>query len=116
MSALDNSGGAITEFGRLTGSTVTPIFTAPGTTRISSIVAAERSGATPTLTVEVYDVANTTSYYLRYTVAMTAGTAFIYNEPFVLPALWAVRLTSNNASGLIDWQITYDGPAAGKLR
>lgn len=116
MSALDNSGGALTEFGRLTGSSVTTIFTATGSTWIKSIVCAERSGATPTLTLEIYDVANTTSYYLRFAVTMTAGTAFIFNEPFLLPALWAIRLTSNNGSGLIDWMVTYNGPAAGKLR
>jgi hypothetical protein len=116
MSTLDNSGGDLTDFGRLTASTVTTIFTASGSTWIHSITAAERTGATPNLTIEVYDVANTTSYYKRFAVAMTAGTEVVYSEPFLLPALWAIRMTSSDAAGKIDWTVTYSGPAAGKLR
>ncbi len=116
MSALDNAGGAITEFGRLTADTVTTIFTATGATWVRAITVAERTGGTPTLTIEVYDVANTTSYYKRFAVAMTAGTEVVYNEPFLLPALWAIRMTSSDAAGKIDWSVTYGGPSAAALR
>ena len=114
MSALDNSGGAITEDGRLTGNTATPIFTATGATWIRSITATENNGGTPTLSIEKYDGTNT--YFIRRAVAMTAGGQVVYNEPFLLPAGWAIRLTSGDASGRIDWSITYDGPSAAKSR
>ena len=120
MSALYNSGGAITEDGRLTGNTATVIFptgvaaSAVGATWIRAITATENSGGTPTLSIEKYDGTNT--YYIRRAVAMTAGTQVIYNEPFLLPTGWSIRLTSGDAAGRIDWSITYDGPSAGKLR
>ena len=114
MSALDNNGGAITEDGRLTGNTATTIFTATGATWIRSITATERNGGTPTLSIDKYD--GTTAYMIRRAVAMVAGTQVIYNEPFLLPLGGLIRLTSNDASGNVDWSITYDGPSAGKLR
>lgn len=116
MSALDNAGGAITDDGRLTANTATTIFTAKGATWIRSITATERNGGTPTLTIDKYDVANTTAYHIRRAVAMTAGAQVVYNEPFLLPLGWTLRLTSNDASGNVDWSVTYDGPSAGKLR
>lgn len=116
MSTQSQSGG-ITEYGKLTGNTVTTIFTATQNTPIQSIVCCENNGGTPNLTVEVYDVDNTTSYYKRKAVAMTAGSETIFNEPFTLPHSWAIRLTSSDASGRIDWSITYGGtPAAGSQR
>jgi hypothetical protein len=114
MSALDNAGGAITEDGRLTANTATTIFTATGATWIRSITATERNGGTPTLTIDKYD--GTTAYHIRRAVAMTAGGQVVYNEPFLLPVGWLIRLTSNDASGNVDWSITYDCPSAGKLR
>ena len=114
MSALDNSGGAITEDGRLTGNTATVIFTATGAAWIRSITATENNGGTPTLSIEKFDGTNT--YFLRRAVAMTAGTQVVYNEPFLLPLSWSIRLTSGDAAGHVDWSITYDGPSAAKSR
>lgn len=107
--------GGITEDGKLTGNTTTVIFSATNATWIRSITGTENNGSTPLLTIEKYDGSN--SYYLRKAVAMVAGTQVIYNEPFLLPLGWSIRLTSNNAAGLVDWSITYDAPsAAGRLR
>ncbi len=117
MSAWDSgAGGAVTEDGRLTTNSATAIFTATGATWIRSITAAERSGATPTLSIEKYDPVNAVSYYMRFAVSMTAGSLVVYNEPFSLPLGWQIRMTSGNASGLVDWSITYEAPAAAKLR
>lgn len=114
MSAFDDLGGSrITEDGRLTD-TATTIFTAIGATWIHAITATENNGGTPTLSIEKYDGTNT--YYIRRAVAMVAGTQVIYDTGFLLPIGWAIRLTSNDASGHVDWSITYDAPAAGKLR
>lgn len=111
--------GSISEFGKITASTATTIFTAKGKTTIRSLVVTENSGATPNLTVDVYDVANTTSYYPGATNAtnwkaraVSAGQAVTFNEKFDLPALWAIRITSSDAAGKFDWFLTYDNPVA----
>lgn len=111
MSALDNSGGAITEDGRLTGNTATVIFTATGATWIRSITATDNAAGSPTVTVEKYDGVSVSRVMRRVTAV-----PLTLNEPFLLPVGWSIRMTSSNASGLIDWSITYDGPSAGKLR
>lgn len=110
MSALDNSGGAITEDGALTGNTATTIFTATGATWIRSITACDNAVGGPTVTIDKYD--GSTARHIKRAVAVPV----IFNEPFLLPVGWSIRMTSSNASGLIDWSITYDGPSAGKLR
>ena len=111
--------GRITEYGKITGSSATTIFTAQGSTNIKSIVVCENAGSTPNLTIEVYDVANTTSYYPGATngtawkaKAVTAGQAVTVNEAFTLPALWAIRITSSDVAGKFDWFVTYEMSAA----
>ena len=111
--------GKITEYGKITGNSATTIFTAKGATNIRSLVVSENAGATPNLTVEIYDVANTTSYYPGGTTATTwkakavsAGQAVTFNEQFMLPALWAIRITSSDAAGKFDWILTYDSSTA----
>jgi hypothetical protein len=100
---------------KLTGNTVTDVFTAVQATRVLSITCCENTGsATPNLTVEKYD--GTNSYYIRKAVAMTAGTAFIYNEPFELPAGWKIRVTSSDASGKIDAHVSIINPSALSVR
>jgi hypothetical protein len=110
MSALDNAGGAITEDGRLTGNTATTIFTATGATWIRSITASDNAAGSPTVTIDKYDGTN------ARVIKLTAAVPLIFNEPFLLPLGWLIRMTSSNAGGLIDWSITYDGPSAGKQR
>lgn len=110
MSALDNSGGAITEDGTLTGNTATTIFTATGATWIRSITAEANAAGGPTVTVDKYS--GSAAYVMRRTIAVP----LTLNEPFLLPLGWMIRMTSSDAAGKIDWSITYDGPSAGKLR
>jgi hypothetical protein len=115
MSTFDDAaGGQITEDGKLSDSTVTTIFTAVGATWIHAITATENNGGTPTLSIEKYT--GSVSYYIRRAVAMAAGTQVVYDNGFLLPAGWSIRLTSNDAGGDVDWSITYDSPAAAKLR
>ena len=74
MSTTVAASAALTEFAKLTGNTATAIYTAStGATRILSVTACENSGATPSLTLEAYDVSGTTSYYLRRVVALSVG-------------------------------------------
>lgn len=113
MSQTLSSAASLTEYAKLTGNTATAIYTADrGATRINSITACENSGATPSLTLEAYDVSGTTSYYLRRVVALSVGTQVVYSTPFTLPHNWAIRATSNNASGLIDVFVDYEDPSA----
>jgi hypothetical protein len=99
---------------KITSSSVTDVYTATQATRVLSITCCENAGSTPNLTIEKYD--GTTSYYLRKAVAMTAGTAFIYNEPFELPAGWKIRVTSSDASGKIDAHVSIINPSALSVR
>lgn len=113
MSQTLSSAASLTEYAKLTGNTATAIYTADrGATRINSITACENSGATPSLTLEAYDVSGTTSYYLRRVVALSVGTQVVYSTPFTLPHNWSIRATSNNASGLIDVFVDYEDPSA----
>lgn len=115
--------GRITEYGKITGSTVTTIFTAKGSTTLRSLEVTENNGSTPNLTVEIYDVANTTSYYptgisgTTYSAwkakAVSAGQAIVFfTSEKQLPNAWAVRITSSDAAGRFDWMLTYDNPTA----
>lgn len=110
MSALDNNGGAITEDGTLTGNSATTIFTATGATWIRSITACDNTTGGPTVTIDKYDGS------AAYVIQRAKAVPLIFNEPFLLPVGWSIRMTSSDASGHIDWSITYDGPSAGKLR
>jgi len=112
MSFNINGGSVVTARVKLTGSTATTIFTAKARTTVLSVTATETGGATPNLTLEIYDVTNTTSYYLRKAVAMVAGTAVIFDEPFELPVGWAIRATSSASGGAVDVHVSYINPVA----
>lgn len=114
MSALDNAGGTITDDGRITNNSVNVIFTATNATWVRSITVTDRAGGAPTCIIEKYDGTNT--YRLRAAIALPTGLQVVYNEPFLLPLGWTIRITSGNVGGDIDWSITYDGPPAGKSR
>lgn len=105
-----------TAFGKLTGNTATAVFTAESATLIRSITACENTGAaTPTLSVEAYD--GTNSYYKCRGTALGAGLFLDYDVEFTLPQGWSIRLTSSDASGKVDWTVSYDDPSAsGRLR
>lgn len=106
---IDDAIAKETVFGKLTGSSVTTIFTAPSATYIRSITAAENSGGAVNLTIDIYD--GTNAYHRRRAVSVAAGTEVVYNEPFMLPQGWLIRMTSADAAGKFDWTVTYDDPA-----
>jgi hypothetical protein len=112
-------GALLTEFTKLTDGTATEVFPKSGNiagqTLIASIVCTENNAGTPTLTIEAHD--GTNSYYIRKAVAMTAGTAFVFDTPFVLPQAWTLKVTSSDAQGEIDVAVTYVAAvAAARLR
>jgi len=109
------SGGLLSKPVKLTGNSVTEILVATKRTTILSVICAEIGAATPNLTVELYDTTNTTSYYLRFALAMTAKQVVVLNDEFVLPQGWKLRVTSSNASGQVDVLVNYLNPDATSL-
>ncbi len=106
------AGPQISESVAITGNTVTTVFTAKKRTTITAICVCPTTG-TPNLSISRYDA--TTRTYRRKAVAMTAGTAFIYDTPFVLNPGDVLEVTSSSASGDMDVEVTYavpDAPAA----
>lgn len=103
------NGGLISEPKAITANTRTTVFTAERRTLIASVVVAPTSG-TPNLSLSRYD--GTTRTYLRRTVAMTAGTAFIWNEPFTVDPGGVVEVESSAAGGDMDVLTTYVVPVA----
>lgn len=112
MSFNINGGAIVTNRVKLTGNTVTTIFAATQRTTILGIIATENNGGTPNLSLEVYD--GTNSFYLRKAVAMVAGTAVIFNEPFELQAGYSIRATSSDGSGHVDCHVSYINPVAAR--
>jgi hypothetical protein len=90
---------------RLTDGSATIVFTASGVTPISSIICTPTNG-TPNLTIEIYNAAGASAMTLRKAVAMTAGTAFIFNEVLTLNPGETIRVTSSSGSGEIDVLVT----------
>jgi len=103
------AGAQLTEYKTITASTVTTVFTATARTTITGLSVCPTTG-TPNLSVSRYD--GTTRHYLRKLVAMTAGTAFVYETPFVLDAGNVLEVTSSSASGDMDVLVTYAAPVA----
>lgn len=115
MTAPAFQAGIVTEVGRLTGNSATDVFTAEGATYIRDITVCENTGAaTPTCSIARYDGTNT--YIIRGAVALTAGVPYTYDVPFLLPPGWKIRITSGDAAGKVDWCVTYDPPAAARIR
>lgn len=110
MSFNINGGSIVTTRVKMTSNAATPLFLARSRTTILSIIATENNGGTPNLTLDVFD--GTNSYALRHAVAMVAGTAAIFNEPFELPSGWSIRATSSDASGHVDAHVSYINPVA----
>lgn len=78
----------------------------------------EYAGGTANLTVELYDVANTTSYYLGSggftwnAKALTAKQSVFFDDGYAIPNNWQLRVTASVANNV---QITglYVGKQAG---
>jgi hypothetical protein len=58
----------------------------------------EMAGGTPNLTIEVYDAATTTSYYLRNAKAMTAREGIPFEAGIVLNPNEFLRITASVAN------------------
>ena len=103
------AGALMTEPKAITANTRTTVFTAERRTLIASVVVTPTSG-TPNLTLSRYD--GTTRTNLRTAVAMTAGTAFIWDTPFVVDPGGLVEVTSSAAGGDMDVLTTFVNPVA----
>lgn len=110
MTVFQIPGGNATAIAKkITSSTVTDIVDAAnGQVAVFWFEVAENSGSTPNLTVELYDVANTTSYYLVsggvawVAKAVTAKQGIVFSEGYIVPQGWKLRVTSSDASGKFD--------------
>jgi len=114
MSFTLTGGSILTKATKLTTTSATVLYGGSGIKRtvILSVIATEIAGATPTLTLELFD--GTTSYYLRNALAMTAKQTLIFNEPLALQSGWSLRATAGTANQ-IDCFVTYMSPDATAL-
>jgi hypothetical protein len=94
----------LTKATKLTGSSPTTVFTAKSRATLISIICTEIAGATPSLTIEVFD--GTSSFYLRKLAPMTARQTFVFNEPIALNAGQELRVTAS-AANQIDCFVAY---------
>ena len=99
----------------ITTTTVTDVYHAKKSTTILSVVAANYDAGSVNYTLELYDTANTTSYYLYKTSSISAHSREIYSEPFVLKSGWKLRVTAATANKLT-MLVTYCQPDATALR
>ena len=71
------------------------------------LMVSENAGQTPNLTVDLYNVDGTTAYVLGsggaawVAKAVTAKQSILFQD-LLVPKGWALRVTSNNASGYFD--------------
>jgi hypothetical protein len=103
------SGGLLSEPKAITANTISAVYTAERRTLIASIVVTPTAG-TPNLSVSRYD--GTTRVYIRKAVAMTAGTAWTWEIPFVLDPGGVLEVTSSAGSGDMDVLTTFVNPNA----
>lgn len=103
------SGGLMSEWTKIADSSATPVFTANRKTLIVSIVVTPTNG-TPTLSIARNDGA--AIHYRRKGVAMTAGTQYVDDTPFVLDNEDTIEVTSGASGGDMDVCVTYLSPEA----
>lgn len=95
----------------ITNNTVTTVLSLARLATMVSITVTPTSG-TPSLSISIYD--GTTRRYLRKAVAMTAGTAFVYDTPQGLGRKDVVEVTSSSATGDMDVFVNYLSEASGR--
>ena len=95
----------------ITGNSVTTVLSLGRLGTLASITVCPTSG-TPSLSISIYD--GTTRRYLRKAVAMTAGTAFIYDTPQGLNRKDVVEVTSSASGGDMDVFVNYLSDASGR--
>jgi hypothetical protein len=93
---------------KVTASTATVVVDATeGVWLVGKMQVNENSGATPNLTVDLYDVANTTAYYQGaggstwVAKAVTAKQSIEFTD-IEVPIGWQLRVTSSDAAGKFD--------------
>lgn len=116
MSIFQHQGGpAVPILKKVSSNAVTVVVdttgaTTGGNTYIDRFEVNENAGATPNLTVEIYDTINAVSYYLGDSIghavwkakAVTAGQSVHFNEGYVIQNGWQIRVTSSDAAGKFD--------------
>ena len=105
MSYTVNGGALLPKRTKLTTTAATTIYDpdrSPGL--LLSIIAVEIAGATPTLTLDIYD--GTTTYYLQNAVAMTARQRLQIDILVPLKVGEELRATAS-AANQIDIHVTY---------
>lgn len=112
MSFTLTGGSILTKPTILTTTNATALYSATKRTVILSVIAAEVAGATPTLTLDLFD--GTTAYRLRNALAMTARQTFIFNEPITINSGWSLRATAS-AADQIECFATFMSPDATAL-
>ena len=114
MSSILVDGAFDTKDFKITGNAATAVFTATKRTVIVGLTITENAGSTPTLTVDRYDTANTTAYYMRNAGAVTAKQTITFDDqlPLVLHPGWSLRVTSSDVAGKFDGFVTYVLPDA----
>jgi hypothetical protein len=107
-------GAILTKATKLTTSSVTTVLQARSRTTLASIICTEIVGATPSLTIEIYDGAS--SFFLRNAKPMAARETYVFNEAVPLNAGQELRVTAG-AANQIDCIVTYmpNNPAKGRL-
>lgn len=81
--------------------TTNPTVVAGSTTLQTAVVwflCTETTGGTPNLSIEIYDAATATSYYLRQAKAMTAKESFLFEAGIVLNPNEFLRITASAAN------------------
>jgi hypothetical protein len=113
--SLNLSGGLMTERSVITSNAApVTVYDPESRTTVVSIIVTP-TNATPNLSISIYD--GTTRTYLRKAVAMTAGTAFTWEVPFVIDAVDLLEVTSSAAAGDMDVIVNFLNPvAAASLR
>ena len=97
----------------LTDNTATTILgPVASNTIVLSVVCTETGGATPNLSI--FKTNGVRTIYYRNAKAMTARETVVFETPIFLRVGWSLKVTSSNASGLVDVDLTYLDP--NKLR
>ena len=93
----------------LTDNAATTVFgPVKSNTIVLSVVCTETGGATPNLTVAKTNGVRTIHY--RNAKAMTARETVLFETPIQLRVGWYLQVTSSNASGQVDVDVTYLDP------
>jgi hypothetical protein len=89
---------------KLSSTAPTTLLDVQSRTTVISVLCAEIAGATPALTLEIFD--GTTSHYIRNAKPMGAKELFVLEGPITINASWLLRATAS-AANQIDIFVNY---------